>query len=105
MPGPGQLQLDFEFLGQAAKTVALDVAAENQLYLGPGALVAVDRMVEERQEVISRSWRDLETWKAHVRHISMAVAGVYRSRGIKRITDPDELLETSRPVYRVYPYD
>lgn len=105
MPSRGQVQLDFEFLGQQAKSVALDVAAENKLYLAPEALSAVDKVVDERKDVIASTWRDLETWKGHVRHISTAVASIYKSRGIRNITDPNELIETSRPVYRVYPYD
>src|SRR2546427_6810241 len=103
--GSAKRQINVEFLGGQAKAVALDVAAEKQLYLAPEALPAIDTMIEERQEVIAVSWRDLETWKGHFRHISITVAEIYKSRGTKRITDPQELIETSRPVYRPYPYD
>jgi len=47
----------------------------------------------------------LETWKKHVRHISMQVADLFIARGVQRITKPDELKKTAQPIYRVYPYD
>lgn len=92
-------------LAEQAKKVALDVAAENRLYLAPEALPAIDTMVEERTEVIHQTWRDFETWRGHVRHISTQVANVFKAKKVTRITDPQELLATSRPIYRVYPYD
>ncbi len=98
-------QLDFEFLSKEAKLVASDVATENKLYLAPEALPAVDTMVEERKEDIARTWRGLDIWKRHVRHVSTAVAEIYKSRKVQKITDPRELVKTSRSVYCVYPYD
>ncbi len=101
----GMQQLDLEFLGGQAKAIALDVAADSQLYLAPEALAAIDGMIAERKDVIQQTWRDLETWKAHVRHISIVTAKMYKSRNVKSIKDPNELIETARSVYRIYPYD
>jgi|SRR6516162_329672 hypothetical protein len=104
MGASGAQQLDINFLSGQARGVAMDVAAENQLDLTAEALPAVDKMVEEREEQIKRTWKDLDTWKGHVRHISVSIAEIYKSRGAKRISDPDELIKTSRPIYNVYPY-
>lgn len=104
--GPtGQQQLDLEFLGGQAKAVALEVAADNQLYLAPEALPAIDGIIEERKEVIERTWHGLDNWKGHVRHICTVVAKKYKARGTKSIRDPKELIETAQPIYSVYPYD
>ena len=101
----GQMQLDFEYLSKQAKLVAADVATEKQLYVAPETLDAVDMMVHERKDDIQRTWRDLETWKKHVRHVSTAVADLYVRRHVRRITDSTELVTTARSVYLVYPYD
>jgi len=105
MSPAGQMELDYEYLSSQAKQVASDVATEKQLYLAPEALPAVDTMVQERKDAIQQSWRDIETWKNHVRHISMKVADSFIAQGVRRITKPDELEKTAQPVYRVYPYD
>ena len=105
MPPAGQMELDYEYLSSQAKLVASDVATEKHLYLAPEALPAVDAMVEQRKEAIQQSWRDLETWKKHVRHISTRVADLFIAQGVRRITTPDEIEKTAQPLYRVYPYD
>jgi hypothetical protein len=105
MPPAGQLQLDWEYLSKQAQLVASEVATEKQLYVAPEALSGVDFMVDESQDRISKSWRNLDTWKKHVRHVSTAVANLYIARKVRRITDSAELVETARPVYKVYPYD
>ena len=105
MGSSGSTQLDFEFLGNEAKVIALDVAAEQRLYLSPEALSAIDVMIRERRDDIERTWQDLNAWKSHVRHISLAVARIYSARGAKKISDREEFLERARRIYRVYPYD
>ena len=105
MPPAGQMQLDWQYLSKEAQVVASEVATEKQLYLAPEALPAVDVMIEECKDRIEKSWRDLDTWKKHVRKVSTAVANVYTARKVRRIADPTELVETARPVYKVYPYD
>lgn len=105
MPPSGQMELDYEYLSKEAKLVASDVATEKQIYVAPEALSAVDVIVEERKQDIQRSWCNLDRWKQHVRHISTKVADLYLGRGVRRVTDSNELVETARPVYRVYPYD
>ena len=104
MGAAGAPRLDINLLCSAARGVASDVAVENQLDLTAEALPAVDTMVKEREEQINRTWKDLDTWKGHVRHISVKVASIYKVRGARKISDQKELIETSRPIYNVYPY-
>lgn len=99
------IQLDPEYLKNEAKTVALDVAAEKQLFLSPDALPAVDTLVDERLPVIQETWAGPDRWKHHVRHVSTNVAETYVSEGIKRVDDKWDLLKKARQVLVCYPYD
>jgi hypothetical protein len=103
-----QPQLDADFLISTARAIALDVAHNQQLYLAPEALPAIDKLVRERVEDLSSSQFDFEGWKRHVRHISMEVSLIYKSRRERQIVDPNELLNTARTItqtYRYYPFD
>jgi hypothetical protein len=105
MSATGRLQLNEEYLAGIARQVALEVASENQLFLAPEALPAVDELVKRRLDELSTGEFDLDVWKRHVRHISQDVAEIYKSRDVSRIVDPNDLLTTAMPVASVYPYE
>jgi len=105
MPPRGALELDPEQLKTAARSVAIDVAAEKTLYLAPEALPAVDTVVEEQMPHINTATFEMKRWLGHVRHISSEVAETYIAEKIRRVTDRVDLLTRARAAIRCYPYD
>jgi hypothetical protein len=99
------VQLDPEFLKGEARSVALDAAAQKDLYLAPEALPAVDALVDERMPQIQETWVSIDRWKGHVRHISNDVADTYVAEGTRRVTNASDLLSRARKVLSCYPYD
>lgn len=104
MGSRGQLPLDFDYLAREARVVASDVAIESHIDLTADALPGVDDLVEESKSEISEHCKGIEKWRTHVRLISVRVASVFKAKGVKQIKARDELVSTSRPVIRVYPY-
>ncbi len=94
-----------ESMKSEARAVAMDVAAERQLYLAPEALPAVDDAVDERLPNIPNSARQPDKWKEHVRHVAEPVADQYLAEGVRRIVDSSDLLTRTRNAMRFYPYD
>jgi len=102
-------QLNSSLLMSVARDVALDVAARRELYLSPDALPAVDTLVEERIPTLNRLVKqgkfEFESWRGHVRTVSERAADKFKAERVKSIDNTDKVLNTVRPILKVYPYD
>lgn len=92
-----------------ARTIALNVTRDNQIFLSPEALGAVDILVEERLPHLSQRFSegtlDSTQWERIVRLLANNVVADYRAEGVRSINDQDELLSRVRPMLSVYPFD
>jgi hypothetical protein len=104
-----QGMLDPELLIGPARTIALEVARSNNIFLSPNALGAVDLLVEERLPTISRRFQDgsldFTSWLRTVRLVAERVAATYQARNIARVNDPQDVVQRVHSALKVYPFD
>jgi hypothetical protein len=105
--GVGQLDPQ-RFIGPA-RTIALEVMQKNRIFFGPGALGAVDTIVIEYMPRVVRRFQedrlDFAGYQRLVRTAAERAVKEFRTRGIRSIDDPDEVLRIVHPMLNVYPFD
>jgi hypothetical protein len=102
-------QLDPDQLIGVARTIALDSARENDIYLSPNALVGVDSLVKDRMESIQTRFAegtlDFKQWQANVRKLAGLAAKEILKRGVKKLENPEDLISNVNATLKLYPFD
>jgi hypothetical protein len=97
-----------QFTGPA-RTIALDVAREHQIFLDPIALEAVDTLVQERLPALNARFEegslDLVAWQKTVRALAQRVAVEAQADGVRSLKEPEDILTRVRPMLGVFPFD
>ena len=107
--GSGRGLLDPQGFVGRARTIALETARESGIRLTPNALPAVDTLVIERMPGVERRFDegtlDFAGWERLVRMAAEQIAKQYRTKEIRSVDDPLELLQRARSMLSVYPFD
>jgi hypothetical protein len=97
-----------QFIG-AARTIALEGARDNEIFLSPDALGAVDILIQERLPRISERFQegslDFTGWQKIVRRVAEQAVAEYRAARIRSVDDPEDVLRRVRSMLSVYPFD